>query len=114
MIGGKLGEFVRFNDFVDAEYFLWLRSELARNDLISDYWLPPTALYLRTRTPKFLMTAQQVERANAIATALGLAGGHVIRSVLKIRGADIKRIFPESNDLFPFHGFDIDEIGTVQ
>lgn len=100
-------------DFVAADYFLFLRAELSPADAPTGFfaWRPWSALYLR-EPPAFLRAAERIKTATRICAALGLANVETLRERLSLRAKRIGVLFSRGLWHDPLASFDVGKIGS--
>lgn len=83
---GPLAANIPLDDFLSADYFLHLRTELASPTPPTDFfeWKAWSSLYLQD-APSFLLNAQRAKAAAALATALGLPDASTLKTRLAQR-----------------------------
>ena len=110
---GSLAEITPASVFIEADYFLWLRS-VAASETVSDgrWWLGYSVLYLHTRTPRYFLEAERLSRAEALARALGVEDIDRLRSLVRERAGWAVRLFDSAYDLMPLHGFIAETMGS--
>ncbi|GEM_PF-6103578 len=107
-----LMEFVVFQDFIDADYFLYLRGEIDRaGDSFSIEWRAWSVLYMK-RIPQFLVRAISVRYAHRVAIGLGLREIEELKQRLEIYRYGIAKLYRSSSSFFRLPTIDIDQIGT--
>ncbi len=110
---GPLAEATPITAFTDADYFLFLRTELPPDAPLRSWdWAPWSALYLGSRPPRFLLTAQKQERAARIAAALGVEDVERLRERLRERGNKVQEMFRHAHNLAPLLRIDLATIGS--
>ena len=110
---GELAAVAPANDFEDADYFLYLRSVVeSETEDTWQVWLAYSTLYMFSRPPRFLVEAERVSRAQAIADALGVGDVGQMRQRIQERGTGVRRLFSEAYELDPLRGFELDRTGT--
>jgi hypothetical protein len=97
-----LGQIVSFDDFVAADFFLFLRSER---------WVPWSAVYL-TAVPLFVRAAESSAVAQRIAGALALSDLEVLRKRVWAAAVALEQRFQNGWWDNPFGPDDINKIGT--
>ncbi len=98
--------------FTESDYFLYLRTILPEAHGGSWSWVPWSALYIGSRPPRFLVTAQRKDRATQIAAALGVPDIDLFRLRLEERGNKVQEMFRGAFYLNPLHGVELSSIGS--
>lgn len=111
---GPLAEVVPAEQFLDADYFLFLRAQLQTAEQSQWIeWKPWSALYLRGRIPKFLAESVRIKGAQRLLKPLGVESIDVLRTRFTERAPTLQRLF---NDMFgrfdPLVSFNPSTIGT--
>jgi hypothetical protein len=108
-----LGQIIPFDAFIDADYFLFLRGELAPETApaASFAWRPWSTPFL-TEVPRFIRDAESLTVARRIAAALGLPDVPTFRQRLAERASKLQRMWTRGWWDEPLHAADIDRIGT--
>ncbi len=110
---GRLTELSPWQQFQDADVFLYLRSvfEQGQEDLWN-VWRPWTAVFLRG-CPGFLLEAIQREKAEELLKPLGAKDLADLRRRLKEAAERLHKLFGSRNPFFyPFANLNPDLIGT--
>lgn len=89
---GPLAELVPAEQFMDADYFLFLRSVLTPSDTSYAGWAAWSCLRLR-HVPRYLLNAVRVRGAEQLLRPLGVADIATMRSRLRERGGLLSKIF---------------------
>jgi hypothetical protein len=94
--GGALSEVIPEQEFMEADYFLFLRAVVSPSDR-PDYpaWAPWSCLYLR-RTPSYLLDAVRSSIAEPLAKVFGLGGVNAFRMRLADRARLVRQIVPNA------------------
>lgn len=110
---GLFAKAVPANEFMDADYFLLLRSLVeVEEENIWQVWLAHSTLYLGTRAPRFLIESERVALAQAVAEALGVGDIVTMRERIESRGGAIQTLFPQAYTLNPLRGVEFAKIGS--
>ena len=110
---GELAAVAPANEFEDADYFLYLRSVVeTETEDTWQVWLAYSTLYMFSRPPRFLVEAERVGRAQAIADSLGIGDIEVMRQRVQERGGGVQRLFTQAYDLNPLRTIDLSRIGS--
>jgi hypothetical protein len=108
-----LGQTSPFDEFMSADYFLFLRGELPPETAPQSFfaWRPWSALYLSS-APRFIRDAQSVAVAKRIAAALDIPDILTFRRRLLERASRLERLFTGGFWAQPLRPEDIERIGT--
>jgi hypothetical protein len=88
-----------FDQFMGADYFLFLHSESAPKDGRVVNWFPPTAVYL-SRTCTFLERLHRKDFAADVASVIGLPGIEDLRTLVRASAETLARAFGGFWDAF--------------
>jgi hypothetical protein len=112
--GGPLADSLPFDDFVGADYFLFLRGELPPEQKPDTLflWTPWISSAYMRNAPRFIQNASRATTATRLATALGLADVNTLRTRLLERSGRLARLWREPGFEQPVHTEDIERIGT--
>ena len=106
----ELGKVLPERQFIDADYFLFLRSVLPpAEDPTYAEWEPWSALYLK-HVPGYLIDARKSRFAARFLTALGVDGAEQFRDRFKQRNKLLKQLFRGSPHFFPLHEYNPSDI----
>jgi hypothetical protein len=109
---GELAGVLPFDEFADADFFLYLRSLLPEEKYSGHFsWKPWSAVWLRG-TPRFLLRAQSKAQADNVARALGVSSISDLKARLLERGARVGVLYQHGWWEYPVHKADIDKIGS--
>ena len=101
-----------FDEFTDADFFLYLRSLLPEEKFKGHFsWKPWSALWLRG-TPRFLLRAQSVAQAESLAGSLALPSVAELKRRLQERGAQVSVLYQHGFWDYPIRQSDVDKIGS--
>jgi hypothetical protein len=111
---GGLAAIMPFEDFMAADYFLFLLGEMPPENAPASFfeWRPWSALYLK-RAPAFLRSAEHKQIAAQIMKALHIESAEEFRKRLAARAPRLAKLF--TNDLFwegPLRTEDVERFGT--
>jgi hypothetical protein len=108
-----LGRFMPMDDFMAADYFLFLRGDLLPEATASSLiaWRPWSTLFLKS-APLFIREAESFKTAKRIAAALALPDVEVFRQRLEERAPRLAELFRGSFWDQPLRSSDIKKIGT--
>lgn len=110
---GGLAANLPMEDFMAADYFLFLCSALSsQKNTEKTYWYAWSTLYL-DHAPLFLQNAEQADVAHHLVSILGLNDIDAFKARLKEEGNGVHRFFPRAiMPGSPLGYFEIDKIGT--
>lgn len=108
--GSLLGQIVSFEDFIAADYFLYLRGQMKVDNDIFFTWRPWSSLYMNA-TPRFIIDARRTSAASRVAAALGLANAEELRRLLPDAAKELSRMWRNGFWRQPLTHYDIDAIG---
>jgi hypothetical protein len=89
---GDLGKLVPFDAFVEADYFLYLASDLKPQS--EDAWHPLTLMYIGYHAPAFLARAEKRTYAERLIAAFQLTDIDTFRARYAERSRSIAKMFP--------------------
>lgn len=107
-----------FDAFVEAEFLLFLRAELApaKSPLAEQgdapLWRPWTALFMNWKVPTYLVRAQRAEQAGRLLKAVGVPDVVSFRQRYAARDANIVQFFRSRTGSFQLGKFDVDKFGA--
>lgn len=112
--GGGLATVLPFEDFMAADFFLFLLSETLKDDagFRMRYWRAWSCLFLK-RAPSFVRNAEHKRVAERLANLFGLSSVEEFKKFLDEHGPNIAKLFRA--DMFwdyPIRKEDIDRIGS--
>ncbi|QSJ20373.1 hypothetical protein JYQ62_17735 [Nostoc sp. UHCC 0702] len=103
---GKLGKIAPMQQIMDADCFLFLRSEFQDPEASKWHkWIPWTRFCMQ-QIPRFLLEAQRVQYAQRLLRPLGLENIQTLQYKLAEGVNKLANIFPESCRPYPFSNFD--------
>jgi hypothetical protein len=109
---GDLAGILPFDEFADADFFLYLRSLLPEEKYTGHFsWRPWSAVWLRG-TPRFLLRAQSAAQAENLARALAVPSVSELKSRLQERGAKVRALYQDGIWEYPVRQADIEKIGS--
>lgn len=110
---GPLSDLLPFDDFLAADYFLWLRGEISSTEESSDFyvWYPWSSVYLMD-TPEFLHNAARATTADKLAKALNVPDVNALKERLAKRVGRLRRMWASGGWSQPIEQHDIDNIGA--
>jgi hypothetical protein len=110
---GPLADILPFDQFIAADYFLFLRGEL-ESDEPRDRgfeWIPWTSVYLR-ETPDFIHSATRTPTAQRLATALGTPDVPTLKGRLLERAGRLANLWRNGFYDQPLTSEQVERIGT--
>jgi hypothetical protein len=110
---GLLSDLVPMQQFIDADFFLFLRTKLQTNgvnDLLS--WEPRTAIYMRDQTPHYIVKAKRTKYAQQLLKPLAIESVETMRSQLINLVASSKNSYPRHLAYRVIRDFDLQSIGA--
>ena len=109
---GPLATLMPFDEFLAADYFLFLRSVLLPNERFPfAAWQPWSTLFLK-HPPRFILDARRAVVAQPIATALGVPDIAVLKGKLPQEVGKLKELWRSPFWEQPVTAADIERIGT--
>jgi len=109
--GGALAELVPMAQFIETDYFLYLRGVLRPTQHYGMAWAPWSTLYLQ-QTPSFLVKSLRAKYAEQLLKPLGVPDLQTFRSRFTERVPLERNLFSEWRLDNPFGDFDPQRIGT--
>jgi hypothetical protein len=101
-----LGRLVPFDDFMAADYLLFLRTVLnSEGDGHGRRWFPPSVIFLRN-PPLFLVEARETDFDSVLANVLGTYGSQHFWRLVTSRARLLAEFFP-NEDVDPLRDFSI-------
>jgi len=101
-----------FDEFIGADYFLYLRGELPGDELGTFIdWRPWSTFYM-TRAPRFFLDARDTAVAQKIATALGLDNVQMLKRRLHERAGRLRQLWRSGWWDQPVNESDVERIGA--
>ncbi|MHC4474589.1 MAG: hypothetical protein ACYTEL_03015 [Planctomycetota bacterium] len=113
---GDLAEFVPMQAFMEADYFLFLRSVLTPDKPEwGDMWKPWSTIYMGSNAPAFLGQATQKSYAERLLRPLGVPNIEKLKELLPKRAGMVAHVFGDGFwcDLNPLEYFDVNKIGST-
>ena len=109
---GGLAAIVSEEDFIAADFFLFLRSELPPNERGPHlFWHAWSVLYMKS-APRFLLDAERQARAEELGRALGVPSMDEFKRRLEERGPELRRLFDRGWWNYPISSKDVQRIGS--
>ncbi len=113
--GGGLAAILPLQDFMDADFFMFLLSRTVKDGTGFDlrYWRAWSCLSLRN-VPTFIRNSERTRFAEGIAKALNINSVADFKKLLAERGPELANLFRNSGGFwdYPIRQADIDKIGT--
>ena len=114
---GELGILVPIEQFIDADYFLFLRAELEKEgtERVLMSWRAWSTLYMKHQPPKFLAEATRIKYAQRLLRPLGVENIQMLRERLTERAKKLEGLFNHpyySGWSHPLEDFDVSTIGA--
>ncbi|MDA4132000.1 MAG: hypothetical protein OK454_02585, partial [Thaumarchaeota archaeon] len=112
---GELGRLLPFSEFMEADYFLLLRGEIALDSRFGHGWFPRSAAFLEhADPPRYLREAERRASAEAVAKALGVPNAAELRDRLTAAKPKLQQIFVHDSPFWegPLKRFDVSAVGT--
>lgn len=111
--GGGLETIMPLQDFMDADFFLFLLSRTLKDKTGFDlrYWRAWSCLNLN-RTPKFIQNSERLKYAERVTRALGLVSVDEYKNLISERGPELAKLFNGGWWDYPVDKSDIEKIGT--
>lgn len=114
---GELSKIVSFSEFMEADFFLFLRGQLERENANgwSRCWMPWSSIYLGDADPpRYLIEGKRASAARQLASALGVASIDELRERLNARIPAMNNMLRQSAMFWdgPFRDLKVDEIGS--
>jgi hypothetical protein len=109
---GGVAAAMPFEDFADADFFLYLKGILGNDKFTGDMpWKPWSALYLKG-APRFLLRAQSANEAENIARVLAAPSVQEFKERLRQRGPQIRILYQRGFWEYPVREAEIQKIGS--
>lgn len=109
---GALSDLVPKDEFMEADFFLFLRSVLSPEQEPHYYWVPWSCNHLR-HAPRYLVSASRNRGLQALLKAFDIADAAVLRSRLADRAPKLfRQAFGVTVFADPLDGFDVSSIGS--
>ena len=112
----KLSELISFKEFVEADYFLFVRSVIHEEDTnyLYNTWCPRSCVYLNW-IPKYIARAESKRFLDKLSKASGLKGSEEFKEKFKERHGLISKYFkPEVLWNDPLWSYDLDKLGSIE
>lgn len=108
---GVIAELVPMQQFMDADYFLFLRTQITMTNQSFDGWIPWSTLYLE-QPPKYLIEASRAKYAQQLLHPLGAKNIVNLRAQVADSISTLRQIFSSSPFLSLLGNFDPQTIGS--
>jgi len=108
---GELGNLAPMRQFVDGDFFLFLRSVLHLRPSRYPGWRPWSTLYIDRA--QFLLEARYEQYARKLLAPLGIDDIQTLRAGVREGRTHLKALFKQAPFFDPLSGFDPTEIGTL-
>jgi len=109
---GELGRLFPLDDFIDADFFLFLASRNRSSSMVMAREWRPWSILRMSRVPKFLHEATQARYATGLAQVLRAAEMDALRAIVRERIKAIGEFFGRGLGPYVFEQFDPNKIGT--
>ena len=111
-VSGSLAAIVPEESFIAADFFLFLRGELAPQEPGPHFaWRPWSTLYMKG-VPRFLLDAERRTRAEELARTLNVPSVDELKKRLGERGHAVSRLFNTGWWDYPISNKDVDRLGS--
>lgn len=113
-IDGGLGTILPIEDFIGADFFLFLLSQSISDTKNGhfDIWRPWSCVFMK-RAPMFLQNAARAHIAIEIGATLGANSIEELKGLLAEKGPELRRLFRAGSWHYPIRNEDIERIGTL-
>jgi hypothetical protein len=109
---GGLAAIMPIDDFMEADYFLFLAAELPQpDDAVAMEWRPWSDLYLK-HTPLFLRNAERKETTDQLAKVFNVPDAQELRRRIIMRAGNIRALFNNGMWIDPVSKDELERIGT--
>lgn len=110
---GDLGKIMPFNQFMEADYFLFLRGQITKpqNAWGMIEWRAWSTIWLNS-PPRFILESVSKKFAEKVLEPLGLKSIEDFRAALKEKAPILGKLFERGLWDHPLHSFDIETIGS--
>jgi hypothetical protein len=112
---GELAKLVPIEQFAEADYFLFLRTELQpATQPTTIVWIPWSALYLK-QPPRYILGAERIKCAQQLLRPLGIEDIDTLRARLRERAGKLAGTWGDGGRWhYPLSGFHFTTIGSRQ
>lgn len=101
---GEISNVVSMRQFMDADYFLFLREDFG--------WRPWSTLYIGSQAPRYLAEAVATKRAEQLLQPLRVSDIAALRKLVSERNTRLRELFRGTFSFFPLEDFDVRSIGS--
>ena len=111
---GDISQLVSFEDFMEADYFLFLRGIIQETDTSRWLkWRPWSSLYMSRKSPKYLLEASLVKNAEKLLRPLGVKDVDSLKQALLEKSGLLGRMYSGRSYSYdhPLSGFNVSSIG---
>jgi hypothetical protein len=111
---GDISRLVSFGDFMEADYFLFLRGIIQETDTSGWWkWRPWSSLYMSRKPPKYLLQAGPVKNAEKLLRPLGAKDVDSLKQALMEKSSLLGRMYSGRTYFYdhPLSGFNVSSIG---
>ncbi|MDJ0556898.1 MAG: hypothetical protein QNJ68_21120 [Microcoleaceae cyanobacterium MO_207.B10] len=112
---GKIAEIVPIQQFIEADFFLFILSETKTKDDSDSYWHGWSLLYME-QTPKYLLEAKKVDFAQQLLPPLNLETIAEIRDLISHAKTRLEQIWNNqsiASPYLPLKNFNPEDIGSI-
>ncbi|NET16146.1 MAG: hypothetical protein F6K08_26635 [Okeania sp. SIO1H6] len=112
---GKIAEIVPMQQFIEADFFLFLLSESKTRDDSDSYWHGWSLFYME-KTPKYLLEAKKVDFAKQLLSPLGLETIEELRDLISHAKTRLEQIWSNpsmASPYLPLRNFQPEDIGSI-
>lgn len=110
-INSELSDLISHKEFVEADYFLFMRTVCHEKELNVNVWSPRASLWL-DNPPSYVVRAESIRFLKRMLPATGFAKQDEFISNLKAKHGAFERYFLSGLKSSPLQGFDLDKLGT--
>jgi hypothetical protein len=108
---GVIAELVPMQQFMDADYFLFLRVQITMTNQSFGGWIPWSTLYLK-QPPKYLVEASRAKYAQQLLQPLGATTITTLREQVDRSISTLQQVFGYNSVLSPLGNFEPQIIGS--
>jgi hypothetical protein len=108
---GVIAELVPMQQFMDADYFLFLRAQITMTNQSFDRWIPWSTLYLEL-PPQYLVEASRAKYAQQLLQPLGATTIATLREQVDRSISTLQQVFGDHHGLSPLGNFEPQIIGS--
>jgi len=112
---GKIAEIVPMQQFIEADFFLFLLSETQTKDDSNSYWHGWSLLYME-QTPKYLLEAKKIDFAQQLLPPLNLETIAELRDLISHAKTRLEQIWNNpsmTSPYLPLKNFNPEDIGSI-